>query len=437
MAWYMSDDFPTNNLFSDVPENCVESPYPKALWRIDVAYNNGFPYHELLGGEIPYNPPAPIYAIKPQKQIQVYEYTTSQENLLSKNGVAILFPESCTSRHELNGRWDITLTHKIDKLGKWEYLKFENILKIGGQLFRIDNQQTQIDYDKELITVHANHIFYDLNCRIVQREPNDRDVAIFVADSETIAAHTYWDLLASAPYPVNAIDYWENEIDLSDKYTHIPVVWGADDSNAYVFEKILDDSYYWEHQPSMDCHGKTVVDLIIGSDGFINRWGGELYRDNFHFSICPTMENSEDNSFYLRFPIELKNQVYSIDTNDLTTVLSCIDVNGDYAGGNTGSYPGLHHHRPMVYQLSVPYSQSVKDIIWNKYNRLQDSTEVEINELKYNPQFKDKEVAVPRYNVGDKGYIVIKGNAEKYKIIATEKDEITKDFISITFKKID
>lgn len=79
MAWYMSDDFPTNNLFSDVPENCVESPYPKALWRIDVAYNNGFPYHELLGGEIPYNPPAPIYAIKPQKQIQVYEYTTSQK----------------------------------------------------------------------------------------------------------------------------------------------------------------------------------------------------------------------------------------------------------------------------------------------------------------------------------------------------------------------
>lgn len=436
MAWYMSDDFPTNDLFPDIPENYMESPFPNALWRIDVAYNNGFPYHELLGGEIPYNPPVPIYAIKPQKQIQVYEYTTSQENLLNKNGAAIIFPESCTSRHELNGRWDITLTHKIDKLGKWEYLKYENILKVGGQLFRIDTQQTQVDYDKELVTVHANHIFYDLNQRIVQRDGSGNERAVFVSDSSSVAAQTFWALLSERPYPLNAIEYWQNVLSSDSRY--IPVIWGLEDATPYVFEKHYDSAYWNTEQPSMDYHGKTVVDLLIGSDGFINRWGGEIYRNNFYFSIKPTIEDCQDNSFYLRFPVELKSQVHSIDINKLASIISFIDVNGNYAHGDVQSnIYGLHHHRPVVVQLNVPYSTEVGEIIWNDYKKLPVSTEIELNELKYNARFKEKRIAVPRYHVGDKGYIMIQGEKEHYRIIAVERDEITKDFISITFKKID
>lgn len=418
-----------------VEHEAIELPLPLSYWRIDKSHNNGYPWHERLG-DIPYNPPVPIYSIKPQEQIQVYEYTTAQNDLLSRNGNAILFPESCISRHELNGRWDITLTHKIDKLKKWKYLKYENILKVGGQLFRIDTQQTQVDYDKELITAHANHIFYDLNQRIVQRDSSGNERAVFVSDSSSVAAQTFWALLSERPYPLNAIEYWQNVLNSDSRY--IPVIWDLEDATPYVFEKHYDSAYWNMEQPSMDYHGKTVVDLLIGSDGFINRWGGEIYRNNFYFSIKPTIEDCQDDSFYLRFPVELKSQVHSIDINKLASIISFIDVNGNYAHGDVQSnIYGLHHHRPVVVQLNVPYSTEVGEIIWNDYKKLPVSAEVELNELKYNARFKDKKIAVPRYHVGDKGYIMIQGKKEHYRIIAVERDEITKDFISITFKKID
>lgn len=410
-------------------------PYPSAYWRIDNDVFNNQPYHANLPW-VEVDEPFEVYSIKPQEQIQVYEYTTAQNDLLNRNGNAILFPESCISRHELNGRWDITLTHKIDKLKKWEYLKYENILKVGGQLFRIDTQQTQVDYDKELITAHANHIFYDLNQRIVQRDSSGNERAVFVSDSSSIAAQTFWALLSERPYPLNAIEYWQNTLSSDSKY--IPVIWDLEDATPYVFEKHYDSAYWNTEQPSMDYHGKTVVDLLIGSDGFINRWGGEIYRNNFYFSIKPTIEDCQDNSFYLRFPVELKSQVHSIDINKLASIISFIDVNGNYAHGDVQSnIYGLHHHRPVVVQLNVPYSTEVGEIIWNDYKKLPVSTEVELNELKYNARFKDKRIAVSRYHVGDKGYIMIQGKKEHYRIIAVERDEITKDFISITFKKID
>lgn len=49
ITWYIGENgFPTNTEFIDVPENAMEKPYPKAVWRIDSIFNNGLPYHELL-----------------------------------------------------------------------------------------------------------------------------------------------------------------------------------------------------------------------------------------------------------------------------------------------------------------------------------------------------------------------------------------------------
>lgn len=399
-----------------VEHEVIELPLPLSYWRIDSTHNDGYPWHERLG-DIPYAPPAPIYAIKPQKQIQVYEYTTSQENLLSKNGVAILFPESCTSRHELNGRWDITLTHKIDKLGKWEYLKFENILKIGGQLFRIDTQQTQVDYDKELITVHANHIFYDWNQRLVEKDVFTLDES---GDPIDVAPITFWELIDERSKPLTYQEY-----------------------DNYIFTRVLasvySDGYHTDYpdQPATDIFNQTATDLMIGSNSFISRWRGEIYRDNFYYSMYPTIENCMEDSFYLRFSVEIKSLNYAVDENNLATEIALYDKNKNYSHGAWYIADKLNHARPYMVQVDYPATEEVKEIIWQQKNHVNVDIDVEINELKYNPKYKDKKATVPRYHVGDKGYIIIQGQKEPYRITAVERDEITKDFISITFKKID
>ena len=49
MSWYMgADGYPTNDQFPELPTVAMTKPYPKALFRIDLQVNNGYPYHELL-----------------------------------------------------------------------------------------------------------------------------------------------------------------------------------------------------------------------------------------------------------------------------------------------------------------------------------------------------------------------------------------------------
>lgn len=55
---------PWTGVEGEYPSNGVSSapsfspPYPAAMWRIDGAHNNGYPWHELLRN-VPYNPPPP------------------------------------------------------------------------------------------------------------------------------------------------------------------------------------------------------------------------------------------------------------------------------------------------------------------------------------------------------------------------------------------
>lgn len=48
-------EYPSNGVSSAPP---FSPPYPAAMWRIDGAHNNGYPWHELLRN-IPYDPPPP------------------------------------------------------------------------------------------------------------------------------------------------------------------------------------------------------------------------------------------------------------------------------------------------------------------------------------------------------------------------------------------
>ena len=56
-------------------------------------------------------------------------------------GSNLLYPDSCTVQEELNGMFEMTLTHPYDVQGRWKGLQLQNIIvaptPLGNQPFRI------------------------------------------------------------------------------------------------------------------------------------------------------------------------------------------------------------------------------------------------------------------------------------------------------------
>ncbi|NLK23291.1 MAG: hypothetical protein GX309_04730 [Clostridiales bacterium] len=92
--------------------------------------------------------------------IFVYDKKT-RKGEFSNNGLAVL--NECSEAYiteELNGQYFLELKYPA-KSPKAKYLIRFNILKAEGQLFRI--YKIERDQETNLITVFANHIFYDLS----------------------------------------------------------------------------------------------------------------------------------------------------------------------------------------------------------------------------------------------------------------------------------
>ena len=156
MAWEIIDGEITNDYFIELPEKYAARPYPYALWRIDDTRNIGLPYNELMIGISGID----LKSLEREHVIRVYDMHEPQDGF-GGNGLAILNPISCTSIHN-DERWDIELRHPLDDWGKWKALLVNNILKVSGQLFRIDISQPSIGAEGREMYVHAKHITCDM-----------------------------------------------------------------------------------------------------------------------------------------------------------------------------------------------------------------------------------------------------------------------------------
>lgn len=83
----------------------------------------------------------------------------------TKNGNMTLFPTEATPKAELNGAWSATLTHPIDKDGRWKYIVEDAVVKMpsfnGDQLFRIISKKSRI-----LVSQHRWSRFFMMQYRI-------------------------------------------------------------------------------------------------------------------------------------------------------------------------------------------------------------------------------------------------------------------------------
>lgn len=169
--------------------------------------------------------------------IQIY----NQDNTdFEKNGNMTLMPTAATVHTILNGSWTAELSHPIDDMGRWKYIKEEAVIKMqsfnGIQLFRIK----KVKKADGGITANMEPIFMDAvgECFLTDIRPTGKN------------GQQALDIMCA----------------VNSKYS------GSSD-----IQKI--STAYYEY--------KNLIESINGDDenSFINRWGGEILFDNFQVII--------------------------------------------------------------------------------------------------------------------------------------------------------
>lgn len=389
--WRVSGDIPTHQLYPEVPEKAVKKPYPLSLWRIDYI-SPEMPYHRLFPNIKGIN----MWSLPRENVIRVYDYREPQDGF-KHNGLAILAPSECTEYHELNGRWDVNLTHPVDDWGRWKTILPQNVLKIDGQLFRIDEHTSVSGTGGMYIQVHAKHISYDL-----------ADEFVHYYQGENLNGFEYIRAMFGACL---------TDVDHYDKY-------------IFQYNSDLDT-----RTGQVEINNQTLLNALIGNDNcLINQLGGELYRNNFYFSINKRMEGAKDNAFALKYGFDMTGITQKIDYSELTTWLM---VDNNFGNGWSVSYVDnvypIHHHKHMFRHFNYSdsadsYNRLVRDgqELFGQLCRPKVSYEVSIASLKNDPKYSGF-IGLQNYSLGDKGTIEcelldIKTTQE---IIAVQTDRLT------------
>lgn len=354
--------------------------------------------------------PIPMWAEERPAQVSVYDLHEPQSGF-DHNGIAILLPSEVISDKEENGRWDLTLTHPIDQYGKWTYIIGQNVLKVNSQLYRIDSVETCIDSDSEYVQAHANHITYDM-----------RD---------------YW--VEDAKFTVTGGDNY-----LASLFAHkkkdfpnqVPIV------GEYVFDLASDLS----GTMSADITDQSMIEAIFGADdSMVSRYGGKVYRDNFHLSVNQTLEGApEGDAFAIRYGTDLTKLSFKIDFSEWITDLTCIDnVGALWAVWYGGDNWNIHHHKAKRVHFQYPdekWEQEGLDrltrdgqALWAQVSTPQITIVVSVANIKSDPKYKDY-INLQNYDVGYKGTVYVEhlGIDVEMEIVSIRRNELTGEAIQIT-----
>lgn len=380
-------------------EYAMTAPYPDSVFRIDPAYNYGYPFTALM----PDIPMINIYPERRENVIRVFDKMEPQSGFTS-NGLAILHPTSCISLHN-DDRWDIKLKHPIDEWGKWKSLLVVNILKVGGQLFRIKRQKPYIDSSGAYIEVEAKHITTDLADECCK-------------DSE-FEGGTASDFVAWAKRNVM---HWEDER-YADPYQF---------NISAAYEGTLQSETY---PPA------TLLGLLVGLDNsLLARTGGELYRDNFDISISPRMQGARDNAFYIRYSLDMVEISQEIDYSDFCTLLYCYDNWGNvWAVSYAGTIQWAIHHQ-ITKIVKFNYAEYDPERFSADCDAMKAASfkpkvtyKMKMAALRNDPKYAEF-LNLQNYRYGDSGTIYCPelDIETVQKITEVEKDELTGEIVSIT-----
>ncbi|BDR75278.1 hypothetical protein K154306013_09380 [Clostridium tetani] len=229
--------------------------------------------------------------------INIYD---SRETNFEHNGLAIL--DSCIRcevEEELNGYYGLELEYPIFS-NKAKYLIEDNIIKAptptGSQFFRIYRKVKNMS----TITVYGRHIFYDLLDNFIES----------YRTGNATGNGALKGILTNTQYPNNFKGY-------SDIST-------------------IADGYYVR---------KNAIAAIMGEEknSFLNRWGGELKRDNFSISILNSI--GKDNGVTIAYG---KNLLGLEEDLDMSGVITRIMPTGLDDKDNSVILPEKYIDSPLI-----------------------------------------------------------------------------------------
>lgn len=339
---------------------------------------------------------------------------TKQDNF-NNNGLAVLSPISCLVTENFNAGWNVNLEHPHDTHGKWRYLVEFNILKVLGQLFVIKS----VTYNSNSVSVYAEHVFYQLNDAWIKK-----GASVFGSDGKQILRN----ILENATFEERSGDTiyrFECGSDLNSENAEI-------DMSAVTANK-------W--QPIQNA--MTPMELILGSDGFTANFGGDLYRDNFYFSLNKHMENHIENSFDIRMGLNLKKITKKSDISELCTHFTLYDKFGSGLSVFWLVHGGIPHHivRSQTADFGENYTETDFNILgheakkyFGQHMQPTISYEISLEDVKNSADFVEF-ANNPRYKVGDRGRIydeTLNVDIDAH-IMRTVKDGTTGKTLEITF----
>ncbi len=379
-------------------------------WRQKSNVNNGIPFNPFYF--YPITPdPQPAEDVDENPYITVYDMQTPQTGF-DNHGLAILCPTSCKINEELNGEYNLTMVHPRDPEGKWQYLLEWNIIKALGQLFVIQKVDEVQNGGSAYVQVYAEHITYTLN-----------DLWIF--PPVTIAGYHGQTLIDG----------------IMAQATDMGGDWQTQYNFDITTDMDADESFRdWYDMPD----GVTPYEMLLGTNGFISRIGGEMYRDNFTMKINERMYGAQDNAFEMAIGYNLTGITRTVDLTTFCTYFRGYDVSDPetaYQAWFAVSWDPAT--LPRAYPRNVVRSQNFsyeypefaegqleRDTMtfFNQNCSPLISYVLNVKDLRRNPDYKEFENNY-RYKVGDRGKVW----DERLKswidleITRTEKDAITGD----------
>lgn len=420
IRWYIDEnDELTNDEMPSLPD-MMSPPFPDAAWRISSGYLINKLYPDLL--PIEHEPTA--QPVEQRPYICVFDMETPQDGF-EGNGLAVLEPVQCLVTEVLNGEYTATLTHPIDAARKWSYILERNLLKIDDQIFTIVRTENEGINSQGYVTADCEHVFYQLS-----------DPWIFPG-----AAITGADGLAL--------------IVAADAY-----MWRAEQPGQihYYFN-------YWSDVPISDAvsqlkwnpttEGMTLIDVILGQNGVAALCGGELYRNNFYFSLNETMEHSKENAFDIRIGFDLTGIKRVFDTSNVCTYFRCYDQYGQWFAVSWAMPTMMRAYTHDIIR-SQNFSYSIdEDLLPEGMDKYEASMEllvadgmayfskncapvmayaVNLRDVKNNPDFAELS-GKPEYKVGNTGRLYDErlGEYIELKITKTVTDKIKNEVVEVYF----
>lgn len=382
-----------------------ELPYKNWAEGAELTGEKPAYYWKQIKGDLPFKDwPKTYIAVPPIRQhdyITVHDMHTVQTDF-NNNGLRILTPISCEITEELNGVYELCLTHPFDKEGRWKELRELNIIKAEGQLFRIYKRTTSISAGEKVRTVYARHIFYDLNDKMLEDvRPTNKD------------GHDFIDYIMKNMF--------------------------VDDPNGYFL--FYNFSYASDIKKTATSYFQNItpVAALIGEDNcFINRLGGEIHRDNFYFSINERKEGAVDIQQPIRYGIEMTDIEEDIDYSEFVTYAIFHDNYGQFWA--VSYVPTVRYAHNVTRIFNATYDEPNLEQLMADGRAYFDSVyqpkvtyTVQFANLRDTEMYKDF-IGLQEYNVGDT-VVVYSEELEaetQQKIMRKVTDAITGRTIEIT-----